>query len=286
MTPTAANLDSTAADRVRDDQATAGTVRPGDRWPTRTRHRHIRLTGRDHHLPRPGRHARYPSDQIHICSHFTRRVAELLTGWEERKMNSHTGGRRGIRRMLSPRMGLLLAAVGVALLTAACSASANPAGARTSPTSAPSTGSGTSTAPAGSSKYQKGVAYAQCMREHGVPNFPDPLPKGGFLLSPSITGGIGGQVSPQYQAAENSCASLSPVGVLSPQQQQHMLSQLLKVTACMRSHGYKNFPDPTFSSQGITLHIVGFDRGSPQFQNAMNTCTKQIGASGAVGSAG
>lgn len=124
------------------------------------------------------------------------------------------------------------------------------------------------------------------MREHGVPNFPDPLPNGGFGLSPSITGGIGGQVSPQYQAAENSCASLSPVGVLSPQQQQHALSQLLKLTACMRSHGYKNFPDPTFGSQGITLHIVGFDRSSPQFQNAWNTCLKQIGASGAVGSAG
>jgi hypothetical protein len=205
-------------------------------------------------------------------------------------MNRHA---RGVHR--KPRAGLLVAVAGVALLAAACSsAPANPAApassadAGTSPsssatgatgtsaTSSPSTSSGTST-------YQKAVAYAQCMRQHGVPNFPDPLPNGGFALGPAVTGGKNGQVSPQYQAAVNACASLSPVGVLTPEQQQKALNQLLKVSACMRSHGFKNFPDPTFSSQGVELHIIGFDRNSPQFQNAWRTCLTQIGAGGNAG---
>jgi hypothetical protein len=118
------------------------------------------------------------------------------------------------------------------------------------------------------------------MRQHDVPNFPDPLPNGGFELGPAVTGGINGQVSPQYQGAENACASLNPVGVLSPQQQQHALSQLLKVSACMRSHGFTKFPDPVYGSAGIELHIVGFDRNSPQFQSAWRTCTAQTGAGG------
>jgi hypothetical protein len=123
------------------------------------------------------------------------------------------------------------------------------------------------------------------MRAHGVPNFPDPLPNGGFGLSPAVTGGTNGQVSPQYQTAEKACASLSPVGNLSPQQQRQTLNRLLKVSACMRSHGYPTFPDPTFGSDGIFLHIVGFDRSSPQFQAAFQTCQSALrtGAGGGSG---
>jgi hypothetical protein len=224
---------------------------------------------------------------------------KYLHGQEERKMNRIAGGRRELRQIWSPRMGLLIIVAGIALLTAACSgAAANSPGSGTSASSAGSAASGTSGTPAtsspsagtgtsvtsGESTYQRAVAYANCMRQHGVPNFPDPLPNGGFGLDPSVTGGTNGQVSPQYQAAENACASLSPVGVLSPQQQQHDLSQLLKLSACMRSHGFKDFPDPTFGSQGIVLHIIGFDRNSPQFQDAWNTCLSQTGSGNGSGS--
>jgi hypothetical protein len=42
----------------------------------------------------------------------------------------------------------------------------------------------------------------------------------------------------------------------------------------MRTHGFKTFPDPTVSNEGTYLHIVGFDRDSPQFQSAWATCTQ------------
>lgn len=188
-------------------------------------------------------------------------------------MNGDRGGRRGMARIRSPRMGLMAFVVGVALLTGACSGgSANSRGVRTSSSPSISSDSATSAATGRSSTYQKGVAYARCMRAHGVPNFPDPLPNGGFALSPDVTGGTHGQVSPQYQAAEKACASLYPLGVQSPQRQQQALHRLLKVTACMRSHGLKNFPDPTFNSDGIMLNIRGFDRHSPQFQAAWRAC--------------
>jgi hypothetical protein len=112
------------------------------------------------------------------------------------------------------------------------------------------------------------------MRQHGVPNFPDPLPNGGFEISSDVTGGGNGQVNPRYAAAVNACASLLPSGSPSAQQQQKTLSELLKVSACMRTHGFSTFPDPTVSNQGVYLHIVGFDRNSPQFQSAWATCTQ------------
>jgi hypothetical protein len=199
-------------------------------------------------------------------------------------MNGDKGGRRRLRHICAPRMGMLAAVAGIALLTAACGGgsanppdSANSRGSATSPRSSASSDPGTSATAGGSSTYNKAVAYAQCMRSHGVPNFPDPLPNGGFGLSPAVTGGTNGQVSPQYQTAERACASLSPVGNQSPQQQRQALNRLLKVSACMRSHGYPTFPDPTFGSDGIFLHIVGFDRSSPQFQAAWQTCQSALG---------
>ena len=206
-------------------------------------------------------------------------------------MNGDTGARRRLRHICAPRIGLLATVAGIALLTAACGGSANPPGSANQPGSAMSPRSGASSDPGtsatagGSSTYNKAVAYAQCMRAHGVPNFPDPLPNGGFGLSPAVTGGTNGQVSPQYQTAEKACTSLSPVGNLSPQQQRQTLNRLLKVSACMRSHGYPTFPDPTFGSDGIFLHIVGFDRSSPQFQAAFQTCQSALrtGAGGGSG---
>jgi len=196
-------------------------------------------------------------------------------------MNRHAGG---FRRILSPRAGLLVSAAGVALVTAACgSASTSSTNAGTTSTAGTSAPSSQSTSSAGSSTYQKAVAYAACMRQHGVPNFPDPLPNGGFEFGPSVTGGTNGQVSPQYQAATNACAALSPTGSLSPSREEKALSQLLKVSACMRSRGFKNFPDPTDSNEGVVLHIVGFDRNSPQFQSAWQTCQTQAGIASTQG---
>jgi hypothetical protein len=55
----------------------------------------------------------------------------------------------------------------------------------------------------------KALKFSECMREHGLPGFPDPKSngQGGF----SITGGRGIDTrSPQFQRAQESCRSLSP----------------------------------------------------------------------------
>jgi hypothetical protein len=54
--------------------------------------------------------------------------------------------------------------------------------------------------------------YAQCMRAHGVPNFPDPHTTTGGIGTPSGIGfdmsGID-QNSPQYRSADQACQSLA-----------------------------------------------------------------------------
>lgn len=200
-------------------------------------------------------------------------------------MNDGTGGRRP-RRIRSPRTGLLAIVAGVALLTAACSggssSSADPGTSPASMASSSSGGSGGSIA-GKPSAYQKALAFAQCMRTHGVPAWPDPVGNGGFITTnvPGI-GHHGQPDSPQIQAAEKACESLDPAESLSPQQQQQALNNLLKYSACMRSHGIPDFPDPVVGSDGsITLSIKGSALStlrSPLGQAAQRACKSLLPA--------
>ena len=102
---------------------------------------------------------------------------------------------------------------------------------------------------AGSSPYQKALPFAQCMRSHGVPDYPDPLSNGNFgEISNSI------QHSPQYAGAKQTCTRLHPWNmVLSPHQQTQEMTELLKFSICMRAHGVPNFADPSETSNGISF---------------------------------
>jgi hypothetical protein len=56
---------------------------------------------------------------------------------------------------------------------------------------------------------RKAQEYSQCMRDNGVPKFPDPEPGGGI----AIEGGPGlDPNSPEFKAAEEKCKTLLPGG--------------------------------------------------------------------------
>ena len=56
------------------------------------------------------------------------------------------------------------------------------------------------------------LKYAQCMRTHGLPTFPDPtMSAGGSGISMGPPSGISPN-SPQLQAAQKACRSLQPGG--------------------------------------------------------------------------
>ena len=63
---------------------------------------------------------------------------------------------------------------------------------------------------------QQMLKFAQCMRAHGVPKFPDPKfsPNGGSQLTLGKNTGVDPS-SPQYQAAQKACRKLVPGSALS-----------------------------------------------------------------------
>jgi hypothetical protein len=105
------------------------------------------------------------------------------------------------------------------------------------------------------------VAFAQCVRSRGVPNFPDPQ-NGRFLLPGSL------QSNPNFRPAVQACQHLLGPGGATNSGSGNSL--LLAFAHCMQTHGVPNFPDP--SANGGILGGSGINPNSPQFQQAYQEC--------------
>lgn len=127
---------------------------------------------------------------------------------------------------------------------------------------------------------QQMTKFAACMRQHGEPSFPDPNAQGQISISSSAGIDPG---SVQFQQAQQACQKDMPNkgAPPSPAQQAQMRSQALAFSACMRSHGEPNFPDPQFGTGGrVAIKIsagAGIDPQSPQFQAAQKACQSIMG---------
>jgi hypothetical protein len=149
----------------------------------------------------------------------------------------------------SRRQSIALAAAGCALAIAACGASNK------------------GPAVTGSSSSVQAVAYAACMRSHGVQNFPDARSGGGFEIPSTIN-----TQSPTYGSARRACANLQPGPLAAPTASERQRLQLVASAKCMRRHGMK-VADPTFHGPYITLDVPDQTTiQSPAFTLADKAC--------------
>ena len=161
-----------------------------------------------------------------------------------------------------------VAGVALSLLAAGCGGGHSPSVASV----------GSSTTAATTTTAQSGlIAFSNCMRAHGAPNFPDPqrLPGGSVKLAINQAAAT----SPQFNAAMKACNHLLPNrGGSEPQesaqQQRKQLADALSFAKCMRSHGVSRFPDPTAQGQ-LTVEMVqaaGIDVRSPAVLRVVQAC--------------
>lgn len=190
-----------------------------------------------------------------------------------------------------PRLGVVVVClVATAVLAAACShSSSGPAVASAGPAS----GSGGSPGGAGSSGSSSAVAYAACIRSHGVPNYPDPDSSGQLPKTDAQHLGVS---TSQYEGAQQACRGLLPTGGSLHQREEHciayggpcppaLVQQMLtadrKLAQCMRSHGWPTFPDPTPQSGGPVFDITKAgitDAASHthRFESALDVCERPL----------
>ena len=98
------------------------------------------------------------------------------------------------------------------------------------------------THPRGLAEQTGELAFARCMRSHGVPTYPDPTSTG--LVKESLQ--QLGVSSSRFQSASSDCNHLLPNGGSgpSPAQVQRVRALALEFSQCVRSHGRSEFPRP------------------------------------------
>ena len=171
------------------------------------------------------------------------------------------------------RVVAVTTAMAAVLLAAGCSSSPS----STTPASAPSAGSTAAQA----------VAYTQCMRSHGVPEYPEPDSRG--QLQKIGSGQQVGVSDAQLTTASNACQSLWPYQALTPAQQQQELTNDLKFAQCMRSSGVPTLPDPVATNGKVEFVIstskTGINPDSPQILAKARACLHVLPAGAQLPSA-
>ncbi|MDQ4053822.1 MAG: hypothetical protein M3237_14125 [Actinomycetota bacterium] len=185
------------------------------------------------------------------------------------------------RRRLTrhPGIVLLLLALLLTPFVAACGASGDDdsPGVATLDESGDGDGSddGTDTAGSEDDLEEQALEFAQCMRENGVPDFPDPQVDGGRITM----GGPGGgdQIDPEAaEKAMEACEELAPRGGgnFDPEERQEMQDAFLDYAQCMRDNGY-DMPDPDFSDGGGMFRLQG-EPDDPAFVKAQAACEDKL----------
>ena len=150
------------------------------------------------------------------------------------------------------------------------------------------------------------LKISECMRSHGVPQFPDLGANGGIEIQASPNGGnasisVNGHSvnvsGPAFQKAMQECRKFGPKAPpVSAAQLANIKQGALKMAECMRSHGVPGFPDPKVTSgpggHGIAVQIGGppgsgstpggFNPRSPAFQHAQKVCGGPFGKAGPI----
>jgi hypothetical protein len=130
----------------------------------------------------------------------------------------------------------------------------------------------TATPPSSATGGSSVLRYSQCMRSHGIADYPDPSGNGSVTIRVRPGSDLN-PYSPQNQAAQAACKSVSPGGNLTLAQEAAANGKGLRYSQCIRSHGIADFPDP--NGQGTLTINEGsgdLDPNSAGFKTAEKAC--------------
>jgi hypothetical protein len=117
----------------------------------------------------------------------------------------------------------------------------------------------------------KALAFARCMRDNGVPDYPDPDSSGRF--------GAGHDAfdrdAPAFKAANEKCRELLPGGGEHEAPSPEAIDELVKFARCMRDNSVSDFPDPDANGQ-LPREAEQGAHGDPKFQAASDKCREDL----------
>jgi hypothetical protein len=123
---------------------------------------------------------------------------------------------------------------------------------------------------------EQAVKFAECMRDNGVSEFPDPDASDGLTIDGVVNGSSLDPSSPVWKEAIRACKDLQPAGFMGDQ---HISAEeqevRLEFAQCMRDNGVKDFPDPANGDPLVDTRRIpsSAEEGGMTILNAaMQTC--------------
>jgi hypothetical protein len=133
---------------------------------------------------------------------------------------------------------------------------------------------------------QQAVKFAQCMRDNGVREFPDPDASGQLTIDGIANGSSVDPNSAAFKQAISACKDLEPAGFIGHRRSPEQQKGALKFAQCIRDNGVKDFPDPTSDGPLIDTNRIpssGTQGGMSILHAAMQKCRAFASGAGVTG---
>lgn len=163
-------------------------------------------------------------------------------------------------KTVNGKLRLLAAMAMVVLVGAGCSSGSS---------------TGTDTGSENSSGREKAVKFAECMRDNGVAEFPDPDASGELTIDAVVNGSSLDTSGAAWQSAIGACKDLQPPGFTGRKRTTQQQEDALAFAQCIRDNGVTDFPDPVAGAPLVdTNHIpsAATDEGMTILNAAMQKC--------------
>jgi hypothetical protein len=135
---------------------------------------------------------------------------------------------------------------------------------------------------------EKAVKFAECMRENGVSQFPDPDASGHLTVDGVINGSSIDPDGPTWNQALDACKDLQPPGFTGGgERSSSQQDAALQFAQCIRENGVADFPDPAPGQPLVDTNRIPSSNtanGMSILNAAMQKCGRDAEAAGAAGS--
>ena len=142
---------------------------------------------------------------------------------------------------------------------------------------------GSSTAKGGDSiaaSAKNAEKFAECMRNNGVSQFPDPPASGNFTIDQIANGSSLNVNAPAFTQALATCRNLEPAGFTGAKRSSQQQRAGLQFARCMRKNGVPDFPDPVNGQPLIDTTRIPSAK-QPGGMSALNAARQECSGIGA-----
>jgi hypothetical protein len=126
------------------------------------------------------------------------------------------------------------------------------------------------------SPREKAVRFAECMRDNGVGEFPDPDASGELTVDGVVNGSSLDTGAPPWTTAIDTCKDLQPPGFTGPgRRDAGQQEAALEFAQCIRDNGVEDFPDPVDGEPLVDTNRIpssSSEGGMAVLNAAMRTC--------------